>query len=272
MDIQPYSRTRSYALLAASIGAGYITGEYDSQIQRARDLGTGLRRMYERLPKRQKVGHRKGEGTSKAATARTDRIVNTRALDLIPFVEITRATASDQDQPSLRERNVVYVSGVKFCIQVANLDDRPLRVHYAIVKRKDAITPTGTDFLGGLGSINRGVDLNTVGLVDGYLDCLPINTDEYIVFKHKKFVLNPRPGTVAANLAYVGNSTSGNYRRLEKYIKINRQFRFETSTDTEPIGQLYMVFWCYCVEMSELVSRPQKLQVECEKLVYFRDV
>lgn len=270
MSIQQYN-TRSYALLAASVGAGYLAGEYDGQIQRARDIGTGLRRMYERLPKRQKVGHRRGDGTSKAAKSATDRIIDTRELDLIPFIEVTRATGAQQDLSNLRDRNVIQVSGVKFCIQIANLDDRPLRVHYAIVKRKDAVTPTQVDFLGGLGNASRGVDLNTVGLTDGYLDCLPINTDEYIVFKHKKFTLNPKPGSVAATLAYVGNSTSGNYRRLDKYIKINRQFRFE-GTATEPIGQFYMVFWAYCVEMSETISRTAKLQVECEKLVYFRDV
>lgn len=272
MDIQPYSRTRSYALLAASVGAGYIAGEYDSQIQRARDLGTGLRRMYERLPKRQKVGHRKGEGTSKVSSPALQNVVlDTRQLAATPFIVVSK-NLGNEDLNTNRERNVIHVAGVKFCIQLANLDDRPLRVHYAIVKRKDSVLPTGTDFLGGLGSTNRGVDLNTANIVDGYLDCLPINTDEYIVFKHKKFVLNPKPGGVAAGLNFYGNSTSGNYRRLEKYIKINRQFRFEDSTVTEPIGQLYLVYWCYCVEMNELVARPDKLRIMVEKMVYFRDV
>lgn len=222
-------------LQAGIAGLKRVRGYYDT--------GMSYYRQAKRLKKM--VGEAVGAGTAEATfnADLDDEVFATRAMYSSPLIRIERdKTTFDKRK---RYRDIVNVRGVKWCFTVSNNCACDLTVHYAIVKRKDATTPSGDDFLGDIGGAKRYCSVAEATYSDHRLDCLPVNTDDYKILTHKKFLLNGKDGAlVGQNETLKAAKNRRNYRHVEKYIKINRQFRF-TETDINPIENLYICWWAY---------------------------
>lgn len=140
------------------------------------------------------------------------------------------------ENSNTRTSDIVNFRGVKICMHIKNTQpSEELYVNWAIVTPKNASQTTMTEsdqVFRGTGTV-RGVTYTSVQGDWQKLHCLPLNTDLFLVHSHKRMKLGPYAGNA-------GNAT----RDFEKYIKINRQLRFDGSTATPEGGSMFMIFWC----------------------------
>lgn len=196
--------------------------------------------------------------------------LNTRTLYSINLLGgIITGVANNEDR---RDTALVNVNGFKFCFYVRNLTSEPLVWHFAIISPKgcsqnvDETTDTvlGTDFFRANQGSVRGTDFNNQlsGLESM---CKGINTDKWIILKHKRYRFAPNQFQADSS-----NTNRDNYKIIESYWKFKRQVRYED--DNVVGGGVYLVGWADTINApagAPLINNGYELNQRVIK--YFRD-
>lgn len=149
------------------------------------------------------------------------------------------------DEPNLRDQDVLEVKGVKIDYLFKATQTSCKVFNMALIIPKDSVVlsvgiPT-TGFFRGYGT-SMEIDFQTP-LTSHDMTNRPINSDRYDVLWRKKFVIShlqePDPNSNPHNI--VPNNKF--YKRISKYIPINRQFRNVGETETHGRDP-WLVYWC----------------------------
>jgi len=204
----------------------------------------GVRRSFksnkkQRLFSPRNVGESNGFTTCKShSISNTDLTArDTRTLYTSSLCEIPKGTEINE-----RMRKHVNLRGFKVCFELLNLQTDPLYLNIAVIAPKatnNQSSPSTTDFFRDT-SANRARDFD-IALSGLEFHCLPINTDDYVVLKHKRFRLGPAPATGASTIT---QNNSNNYKNVDWYVRLNRQVRWNQPEDDKPTdGDVYVVHW-----------------------------
>jgi len=139
-----------------------------------------------------------------------------------------------------RLRKHVNLRGFKVCFELLNTQPTPMYFNIAVVAPKNTTNQNvdNNKFFRDT-STDRARDFGN-GLTGLEFHCLPINTDDYTVLKHKRFRLGP----VGSNPEIAENVTN-NYKNVDWYIPLKRQVRYTNAEDNKPTdGDVYVVYWC----------------------------
>lgn len=211
---------------------------------------------------RRRIGMRVGVGNSKRDADVTTFPVSTRTLYDTPLLNLTKGTAIDN-----RERDLINFRGCKICLSFVNdvstysPNGEKLFWNMAIISPKDETTKTTfttTKFFRGSGSTRYHAFDNNLTALE--FRCLPINTDEFNVLKHKRMVLAPYSAVDGTN-----------NKMIEFYWSLNRQIRYEDGTAFPEGKQVYLVQW-FDTQNSAAASVPRLVGDMQERVVkYFRE-
>lgn len=186
-----------------------------------------------------RVGDRVGTSTAKKAATQVGTIISTKQLYQLQLLNLTKMNpAGDTAITTQRRLDVVNFRGIKFCIHFRNLlSSTPLHVHVAVVSPKAADGSLATlpldEFFRSNGETNdRSVTFSTA-LSGMDMRCLPINTDKYLVHKHKRMIVAPNTSTEGRASRY-----------MEWYMKVHRQIRYKNDTDDPEGKNMYLLVWC----------------------------
>lgn len=189
------------------------------------------RRRRSTLNSRVHVGPRPGISNSKRRTESfSGATANSRVFYWNKLFDIPKGTSTTE-----RERNLVNWRGTKICLEYNNWNDAPMILNFAVVVPKFQGAPNTTNLLRAVDG-QRGQNLDFTTLDSLGTTCPAINADIYTVLMHKRFKMN---GTTAS--FRVGNLKTWGY--FEKYIKMNRQIRYDDTTDTLAAQQPYIILW-----------------------------
>ncbi len=197
---------------------------------------------------------------SASPTPRATRVLNSQDLVNIPL--------GANNEINLRQRGIVNCRGISLYMNMRNNQDDAMYCNIAVVCPKyDQSNPAVpiTDFFRGNGA-ERGQNFST-GLSGIQMHMLPINRDLYHVLYHRRLVLAPR-GPVASDFS-IGNALA-NYRTIRKYIKVNRQLRYEGPNIVS--GRIQLVYWFSDFDSANLdPSETGAVTVAEHHVVYFKD-
>ncbi len=212
---------RSMAFKGAGRGARYALNKFNSR--KRRKTGGNF--------SRQRIGNNVGKSNAKRVVQFSTGLApfNTRILNERRLTTTTKGTQLDA-----RERGLVNIRGFKICMELENLGEKPLYFNYAVIYPKACIAEDlieANNFFRSSGN-ERGADFGDA-LTSNEFHCLPINTDKFVILKHKRMVV---PGA---------NTNSGRtYRNIDFYCKLNRQMRYDDFDATSPEGgHVFLVFW-----------------------------
>lgn len=222
--------------------------------------------------KKKKIGEPPGTSNSKQRLIVSDDMqVQTRSMHYANIVEIP-IDDENHESRNKRERSVIKISGFKYCLHLQNLSDAPLLFHYAIVAPKNPFEfglGPGGDFFRDIGTPNRSKNFTTA-LTAQEFDCLPINTDKFVILKHKKFTIGPWKGSTGT--ARFNDETLKNWAKVDGYEKLNRQIRYDTTGSTQEANPVYFIYWCD--KMMAAANSPvvvDALHVQRKLVTYFRE-
>lgn len=198
-----------------------------------------IKRAYQRWSRRKadhplkKVGETPSTGVEKRheTVATSLGTKNTRQLYYSDILDIPRGTDINS-----RERDIINVKGFKLRMEFQNLTSTGnfLLLNVALICPKSASSVVSARFFRGDGN-TRGVDFANA-LSSTEMHGMPINTDKYIVLHHSRYTLGES-----------SNDFPTDYLWIDKYIKINRQFRYEGNVDgtgTENTNdRLFLCYW-----------------------------
>ncbi|ALY05859.1 hypothetical protein [Ctenophore-associated circular virus 2] len=218
---------------------------------------------------RAQIGERRGTATAKKhAISDTDPTAyGTRVLN---SVELT-AIPSQQNQGSvdidLRSRDLAYINGWKFCIELRNNLTEPLYINLAVVVPKHNATIDPNIWFRGYG-IDRAIAFDPSTLNSNDFHCRPLNPDAYHILMHKRYRLNGDTDTAT----YAHNS-GRNFMNLNLWVPLRRQIRFDESTGTgAQNGRCFFVWWCdKYMSNTGTVTTAASLQMSKRIICYFRD-
>lgn len=234
---------------------------------------TKRRRLARSLSARRRtIGERVGSARTKAVEGIVDTGTekwDTRALYYQPMILCNQGTIEIND----RIRNVINVRGVRLQMNLRNELADPLTVNVAVLSIKDwygwDVSGTGpvTENLFRGYADQRGVGMTNL-LCNLEYSHNALNTDLFTVLKHKRYLLAPIGEN---NSTY--KSTKSSYRKLDWYIPLRRQVRFDSNTDIEPVnGQLFWVVWCdKFLTKSEVAGTTDALAKQVRSILYFKD-
>lgn len=266
--------------------AGYIAGQWGPTMARAAykiaRWGVKRYRTRRRAPmrraKRRKISASVGKrarlkfadrvGTSnakKVAFNQDSTARDTRTLYATNLISIARGQSLNE-----RERDIINFRGVRICNNFYNNGTAPLFLNVAVVSRKDAdstIPPDTDDFFRSLDSDTRGQAFNN-SLSAIAFRCLPINTDKYLVHKHKRYTLQGD----ANGSGWLHSGPS--YKTMKWYIPFKRQIRYDSDKggSFSYNANLYLVWWCDAM-YAQVSSAPvtSALNHQFHYVSYFRD-
>ncbi len=187
---------------------------------------------------RMNVGHSVGSGTSKKFERVNTNGQNLQSRVLYDTNLLTNLVKGDALNE--RERNIINLRGFKICQEVTNQStQKALYYNVAVIcPRTSQGSISNTDFFRSQGSgTARGTNFDT-GLTSNEFHCLPINTDNYTVLKHRRYRLGP-----ATQSSGVIGGSQNNYMNIDWYIPIKRQIRYESGIGNPTDGNIYIVYW-----------------------------
>ena len=201
-----------------------------------------------RVNARRRVGERIGSTSSKTRLLEGTDTIDTKTLnDGLRLLSLPKTSTNNEAVLNDRLRNVVDFRGVKVCFHTrvntkgASFDGDKLFFNWAIISPKAesnelASIDTGEFFRGQDGARFTSFIGTTLTGLD--LHCLGINTDKYIVHRHRRLTMGPWESP---------NGLAEKY--FETYVPVKRQIRYNaTGTGAVldyPEGKdMWMVYWC----------------------------
>lgn len=181
---------------------------------------------------------------SKVQQAYVTRAINVTGQAGINVTAIPAQTSMTDDEHA-REKDRIIYKGFKYELQLRNDEAGvPMTVNIAVLcPLHSIVAPTVFDFLRAPNNLfGRGRDFTT-GLNNYEMHRSAINTDKYTVLLHKRYVVGPQR---SSNIPFM-NESSKNYIQLKKYVRINRQLRYESDVCSTPIFFLMWLDKYQCV-------------------------
>jgi len=184
----------------------------------------------------------------------------------VDVVDIPRKTTTNQDL-NTRERDVIYVSGMKVNVHAFNTCGVDLYLNMAIITTKKTATNVGLDLFTSPGGTSRAANFTNVGLTPFERHTLPINSDEYQVHWHSRVLM--------CNAAFPTNSNGLAPKLFElfKYVAINRQIRFDGAAAESETG-VYFVHWAGIAgedAADPIIKTSNAYKLDYSILTYYRD-
>lgn len=230
---------------------------------RVRRAWRGTRKRKAHMFKRTRIGEPVGAGTAK----RHGKYLqwsphDTRTQYFIDPIAIVRDTTTTMgiDQ---RKRDMINLRGFKMEWLIRNNQQKPLYVNIAVVAAKKRGTIGVDGFFRWTGN-DRDINFSTA-LSSQQMSGLPINADEYTILLHKRFLM--APASASTNF----NSTYPNFVRYRRYIKVNRQIRYEDNTDNTE-QKINILYWCDVADALAASSAiPTAMTAACNVITYFKE-
>lgn len=183
------------------------------------------------------IGTRVGTSNTKQATLRGLGQMKGWTPYYKDMTEIARGTTLSQ-----RQRDVVNTRGFQIDMYFrtrTRAEALPSEVYFlnvAVVAPEDRWddTPDFVDdfFRARNNNDERAVDLGGgLGSID--LHRLPINTDDMVVLKHKRYMMNT-----------FASGHKGWVKRIKWYVPLKRQIAYDGLTATDSVNPVYIVWWC----------------------------
>lgn len=223
-----------------------------------------MRTSRARVSSRRNIGEPPGTGVSKRAEVRDVQGLNlgTRVLYVRELTNIPHGANNDINT---RQRNCVFYSGSKICMELRNADTDPQYINIAVISPKFGGAPTVDQFFRD-SNLGRSIDFG-IGLSSLDFHCKPINSDRFTILRHKRYRLQ---GTGSAT--YVENGGK-NYMNTEFYVKVKRQLRYENNADTVPsTGGVYLVYWMDKFNTQAGIVGTSNASVASERIItYFKE-
>lgn len=238
----PALMARTAWAAARTIGRAY---RYYRRYKRKRGTYNGRINMSMRGKKRARfstkmIGMPAGSTSSKSALIQntTGIVRNSRVLYTLDLTAVQQGVEINQ-----RLRQHAKISGWKICMEVSNTITRPLYFNWAVISPKSTgqsggNAPDPANFFRD-NTQARSMDFSN-GRSALEFHCCPINSDDYTILKHKRFVLQqPSFSSGAWNRQY-GSA----FINIDRYIRLKRQTRYlpgESTTATD--GRVFLVYW-----------------------------
>lgn len=185
---------------------------------------------------RTKFGERIGTSVAKRVlpTGQTPNfdLYDTRTQYRFSCLTLSQGTALDE-----RLRFIIQARGVKISFYCKNFSSNNLFFNIAVVTRKDnpSLMPSTEKWWRSNMQV-RGFDFDVANAPMTFHHA-SINTDRYMIHKHKRYTLN----------ALTSSNGSSSWVHRKFYIKLNRQIEYENVPDgntTEPTqDNLYLIWW-----------------------------
>lgn len=180
---------------------------------------------FKSISKRYQVGEAPGTDLTKKTQYKTDGAIQ-HATNTFYAEEAVQIARQQNFVYSLgyRMRDVVYLSGIKVCVNVVNNHPTSnwLYFNLALVSAKNRGSVDSSDWFRGYQGDARSVDFTSGTLTSLDRHCLPINTDEWVVHTHERRLI-----TFGGTEDESQGKKVAKVWQYEKYIPINRQIRFE---------------------------------------------
>lgn len=210
------------------------------------------------------IGETVGTDRCRSATVFSDKNnYNTGGLYSFNLIKVEEGTGNHQ-----RLRDLINVRGIKLYLEFqAAAADRKMYISMAAVVNKQSDEIIGDDFFRSNSEV-RALPFNSAEFSGMDRHTRAINTDQYAVLWHKKFMLN------TSGNAFVQNPNLSAQKTLTKYIKVNRQFRFEQADNTDKaINPIYLVFWIDRFDTPKEVTTPitNAITLQMRQVIYFRN-
>lgn len=189
---------------------------------------------------REKVGKHPSEVSDAKFHTPTDIKVNHSTRTMYSY-EVTGIPLSDTNNDiDGRQRQQVFLNGVKLAMTIQNTGSVPLHVNVAMVMNRTSpgSAPSTSDFFRGSGS-DRGLDFTSAILNSNDYRSRAINPDTNVILFHKRMTLSA--ATDIGNTYEAGWKPS--FTTLDKYTSIKRIITYDGITDIAN-NRVYLVFWC----------------------------
>jgi len=208
-------------------------------------LGKRMRRSFRsRKPMKKRarfsprmVGMPVNSTTSKANLIANDGAIvrNSRTLYTLDVTSLNQGPAINQ-----RLRQHANIRGFKICMEVKSTSNFPVYFNCAVLAPKSTTSNTveTTEFFR-THTDARSVNFNNA-LTGMEFHCLPINSDNYTILRHKRYVLTTQGAPASTFNRQFGTS----WLNLDWYVPLKRQARYiqgESATPTD--GRTFHVFW-----------------------------
>lgn len=188
--------------------------------------------------KRKRLGFEPGSATSKRRAVVDDASkvsYGSRTLHTESLIQIPRTSTNDITQ---RQRDMVYISGIKLCLEFENIQTSStgnVMVNVAVItpKYSNIAAPAVNDFFRSSSTNSRSRDFDPADMTSLDFACLPINSDDYLIHMHKKFMV----------WADNNNHMHSNIKKFMKWIPIKRQFRFDNDSGDPTSPTPYLAWW-----------------------------
>ena len=265
--ISPYRPARGRYATAVTM-ARYAYKNRGKFKRAARMIGRAWKRRKVAANIMKRVGEMRSRDTAKTHTAEDSLNDNleTRQLYQENLLNIERAVSTNNiDQ---RQRDIVNVAGIKLCFMVRNNTTNPLLFSYAVIQPKvgQPFEDNAPDFFRGTGN-TRSFDFNgNYNTLDYY--CRPINSDKFNILMHKKLKVPPKSQSVSQ----LYNPNSGlNLKLRRHYLKINRQFRYQTNSALLVTPTIYFVYWADVPMQEQNATATPAFTFQRRFVTYFRE-
>lgn len=180
---------------------------------------------------------------------------------------ITNIGRTTTGEINLRNRDVINLRGFHICMEIKNNLETPLYFNICLVNLRKQEGAFQDDFFRST-SNERAVDFSNVNLNTLDRWCRPINVDKYNVLWRKRILLGPIRDTAAG----YSDAKSKSWMTLRKYIKINRQIRYDdgAADSTTDNCELRLIYWYGVFGSTNVVTTAVATQ-STRVLVYFRE-
>lgn len=185
------------------------------------------------------VGKVRGTANSKRCEIENNNgFMNTRTLYQTELTEISKTSTN---AINARQRDLIYISGFKICLEYQNKTTLPVYLNIAIVHDKRTndsqlqITDLDDFFRG---SAQQRTKSFSTALTGNEFRCLPLNTDRFTVLKHIRLHLTPNQATVPG----FDYRNGRNYGFKQMWCPLKRQIRY--GDDEHAQSKLWLIHWC----------------------------
>ena len=234
---------KAYKYLKTGYG---IAGKVPKAMQAYKRARLAAKRSFGQ--KKQRIPSKFVEETNQASFQMTDgRTQYIKRLCDIPLNEATVSgtTVNTSDSRTARRRDVVNLTGFKFCFEITNNDqdtnNQPAYVNFAVVVDKESSSSDvenldHRDFFRNQKGSDRSIDFSSTGLTSNELHCLPINTDKLAVLTHRRFLIGPNNNNSVGNMS--------RHKNMDFFLKCKRQLRWDEGNVYPEGPGVYAVMWC----------------------------